>query len=75
MEVSSLSDKILNGDRRALARGITLVESGRADHRAQAAELLANLAKSGRQSLRIWSVRDTGCRQINLYRKLWHDAG
>ncbi|WP_170761848.1 methylmalonyl Co-A mutase-associated GTPase MeaB [Ruegeria lacuscaerulensis] len=53
MDVGNLSDKILNGDRRALARAITLVESGRADHRAQATELLAHLAKSGRQSLRI----------------------
>ncbi|WP_420586498.1 methylmalonyl Co-A mutase-associated GTPase MeaB [Ruegeria sp.] len=53
MEISSLGDRILNGERRALARAITLVESGRADHRAQAAELLAHLSGAGRQSLRI----------------------
>ncbi len=53
MDINSLGDRILNGDRRALARAITLVESGRTDHRAQATELLAHLAKSGRQSLRI----------------------
>ncbi|WP_058272219.1 methylmalonyl Co-A mutase-associated GTPase MeaB [Ruegeria atlantica] len=53
MDMDSLGDKILNGDRRALARAITLVESGRADHRAQASELLAHLAKAGRQSLRV----------------------
>ncbi len=53
MELDSLSDRILNGDRRALARGITLVESGRADHRAQATELLTRLTKEGRQALRI----------------------
>ncbi|WP_170753995.1 methylmalonyl Co-A mutase-associated GTPase MeaB [Ruegeria lacuscaerulensis] len=53
MEIDSLSDRILNGDRRALARAITLVESGRADHRAQASELLARLAGAGRQALRI----------------------
>ncbi|PCD75634.1 methylmalonyl Co-A mutase-associated GTPase MeaB [Pseudothioclava arenosa] len=48
-----MAQKILAGDRRALARAITLVESGRADHRAQAAELLHELARSGRQALRI----------------------
>jgi len=53
VDITELADRILNRDRRALARAITLVESGRADHRAQAAELLAYLAKSGRQSLRI----------------------
>ncbi len=41
------------GDRRALARAITLVESSRADHRAEAVELLdAVLADTGR-SIRI----------------------
>ena len=53
MEIDGLADRILNGDRRALARAITLVESGRADHRAQATELLAQLAGSERQALRI----------------------
>ncbi len=53
MEIDGLADRILNGDRRALARAITLVESGRADHRALATELLALLAGSDRQALRI----------------------
>ncbi|WP_170604886.1 methylmalonyl Co-A mutase-associated GTPase MeaB [Ruegeria arenilitoris] len=53
MDTKSLSDRILKHDRRALARGITLVESARADHRSQASELLARLAGAGRQSLRI----------------------
>lgn len=44
---------VLAGDRRALARAITLIESGRADHRAEATKLLEVLAKSGRQALRI----------------------
>jgi LAO/AO transport system kinase len=43
----------LTGERRALARAITLVESGRSDHREQAGELLSQLARSGRQGLRI----------------------
>ncbi|MFY1706408.1 methylmalonyl Co-A mutase-associated GTPase MeaB [Tritonibacter scottomollicae] len=53
MDIAQLSDRILNADRRALARAITLVESARADHRAQADELLSSLTKSGRQALRI----------------------
>ncbi len=56
MTASLLPDfaaKILAGDRRALARAITLVESARADHRAQAAALLEALAPAGRQALRI----------------------
>ncbi len=48
-----LAQRLLAGDRRALARAITLVESGRADHRAEARALLARLAGSGRQALRI----------------------
>ncbi len=41
------------GDRRALSRAITLCESGRTDHQAEAQALLGLLAKSGRQALRI----------------------
>jgi LAO/AO transport system kinase len=44
---------ILQGDRRALARAITLVESARPDHRAEARALIASLATAGRQALRI----------------------
>lgn len=53
MDTTELSQRILNGERRALARAITLVESGRADHRAQATALLGLLGKSERQALRI----------------------
>jgi len=53
MDITDLATRIRNGERRALARAITLVESGRADHRAKAAELLDELAKTGRQALRI----------------------
>jgi LAO/AO transport system kinase len=41
--MSQLAAQIADGDRRALARGITLVESTRDDHRAEAAELLTEL--------------------------------
>lgn len=53
MRRADTATAILAGDRRALARAITLVESGRADHRAEAAKLLETLALSGRQALRI----------------------
>ena len=55
-DAHSLADGVRGGDRRSLARAITLVESARADHRAQAQALLASLgtgAGSGRQALRI----------------------
>ncbi len=38
-----LAERVVAGDRRALARAITLVESTRADHRAESRELLAAL--------------------------------
>jgi len=50
--VTSLAKGVAEGDRRALARAITLVESGRADHRDQAQSLLARLG-TGRQALRV----------------------
>jgi len=53
MDIAELSTKILNRDRRALARAITLVESQRADHRVLAGELLSMLATQRRQALRI----------------------
>jgi LAO/AO transport system kinase len=51
--VTELAQNVIAGDRRALARAITLIESARADHRAEADALLDQLAQSGRQSLRI----------------------
>lgn len=50
--IDDLTKGIRAGERRALARGITLVESARADHRVQAAQLLAALG-AGKQALRI----------------------
>lgn len=52
MDVEKLAEGVAAGDRRALARAITLVESGRADHRAMAAALLSTLG-TARQALRI----------------------
>jgi LAO/AO transport system kinase len=52
-----LAPRILAGDRRALARAVTLVESTRVDHRTQATALIEALrgpvADLGRQALRI----------------------
>ena len=53
MDIAQLRDGILTGDRRALARAITLVESARDDHRALASELLETLKPAGRQAIRI----------------------
>lgn len=50
--VEDTAARIAGGDRRALARAITLVESARPDHRAQAVALLERLGHS-RQALRI----------------------
>lgn len=52
-DVTDLGKKLCAGDRRALARAITLVESGRCDHRAQADALLEAVAAPDRQALRI----------------------
>jgi LAO/AO transport system kinase len=43
VSTTELAERIRGGDRSALARAITLVESTRADHRAQAQELLLEL--------------------------------
>ncbi len=53
MDPADRADLIRSGDRRALARAITLVESARADHRAEALALLAALRQPERQALRI----------------------
>ena len=53
IDLATTAQGILSGDRRALARAITLVESARADHRTQALALLGTLATANRQALRI----------------------
>jgi LAO/AO transport system kinase len=53
MDIAATASALLSGDRRALARAITLVESARAEHRAQALDLLGRLQTAGRQALRI----------------------
>jgi len=51
--VEELAQRIIAGERRALARAITMVESGRKDHREQAIALLDMIKGAGRQAVRI----------------------
>jgi LAO/AO transport system kinase len=51
--VSELGRQIVDGDRRALARAITTVESTRPDHRDEAAELLTELLPRTGSAIRI----------------------
>lgn len=52
-DMGVLAEAITAGDRRALARAITLVESGRSDHRAESDRLLEHLSGNAREALRI----------------------
>jgi len=57
MDIEDLAQRITAGDRRALSRAVTLVESSRADHRAAAGALLDTLRETvrrdGREAVRI----------------------
>lgn len=53
MDVNDLAARVKSGERRALAQAITLIESGRSDHNAQAADLLGALKSKDHQALRI----------------------
>jgi LAO/AO transport system kinase len=53
VDAKHLAAALRAGDRRALARAITLVESTRADHRAAAEELLAALLPAGDGTVRL----------------------
>lgn len=52
-DVAALAAAIRAGDRRALAKGITLVESTRETHRAQAAQLLATIPAAPQPAMRV----------------------
>ena len=53
MTVKSLTKGVLAGERRALSKAITLIESTRDDHRAQAEEILANLMPHTGKAVRL----------------------
>ncbi|MSO93617.1 MAG: methylmalonyl Co-A mutase-associated GTPase MeaB [Rhodospirillales bacterium] len=52
-DAAALAQGVRDGDRRALARAITLIESTRADHRSAAAALIRSLLPANGRSLRI----------------------
>jgi len=52
-ETSALAKAILDGDRRALARAITIIESTRRDHRSEAGDLLEQLMPYTGKSVRV----------------------
>ncbi|HEY5665221.1 MAG TPA: methylmalonyl Co-A mutase-associated GTPase MeaB, partial [Gammaproteobacteria bacterium] len=52
-DAAALADAVLAGDRRALARAITLIESTRRDHRAQSGALLEQLMPHTGRSIRV----------------------
>src|SRR5690606_24726096 len=53
LPTAELAARIVAGDRRALAKAITLVESTRADHREQAVELLDAVLPHTGQGVRV----------------------
>ncbi len=53
IDAAALAEKVLSGNRRALARAITLVESDRSDHRQAAEALLDRLLPASGQSIRL----------------------
>jgi LAO/AO transport system kinase len=52
-ETVALAEAVLDGNRRALARAITLIESTRHDHRAAASDLLERLTPHAGNSIRL----------------------
>ncbi|MGH6915839.1 MAG: methylmalonyl Co-A mutase-associated GTPase MeaB, partial [Geminicoccales bacterium] len=51
--LETLVQRVLSGDRRALARAITLIESRRADHQEQALRLLERLLPNTGEAIRL----------------------
>ena len=68
--VSALAEQLAKGDRRALARAITLVESTRPDHRRAATELLAGLEPRGPPALRLGMTGTPGVGKSSLIERL-----
>jgi LAO/AO transport system kinase len=70
MDGADLAAWVTAGDRRALARAITLVESTRPDHRAAAADLLAALAPRAGGALRVGLSGTPGVGKSSLLERL-----
>ena len=65
-DITALAAQITAGDRSALARGITLVESRRKDHRQQAAELIEMLLPKTGNAIRIGMTGTPGVGKSTL---------
>ena len=65
--MQALAQQILAGQRRALAKGITLVESTKAVHRLDAAALLSNVMSATGGALRIGISGAPGCWKIHVH--------
>ena len=65
-DIPALAAQITAGDRRALARGITLVESRRKDHRQLAAELIGTLLPKTGNAIRIGMTGTPGVGKSTL---------
>jgi LAO/AO transport system kinase len=61
-----LAERVLQGDRRALARAITLIESRRPDHQAQAENLLEQLLPRTGQAIRLGITGTPGAGKSTL---------
>ncbi len=68
--VADMAAGLAAGDRRALARAITLVESTRADHRAAARALLAGLDAPPRPALRVGLTGTPGVGKSSFIERL-----
>ena len=53
IDIESLRERLLRGDRAALARAITLAESKRADHRALASDLIDSVLPQTGRAIRV----------------------
>ena len=68
--VKELAEQIVAGDRRALARSITLVESTRPDHREQAAELLDTVLPETGDAVRLGITGTPGAGKSTFVERL-----
>lgn len=78
MNASELASSVVTGDRRALARAVTLVESTRSDHRRQAEGLLDELLPHSGRSIRLGITGTPGVGKstfINRFGRMLVDGG
>lgn len=73
VHVPALADAVLSGDRRALAKAITLVESTRDDHRTEAETLLDKLLPHAGRSLRLGVTGTPGVGKSTFINRLGTD--